>query len=453
LRPVQFAAAWQTASGLSTLPISETHQVVFNPANPVRVAILNDAARQILNKMSSGKSVIELSGDFPDLEPAQIHSTVEKLVFLRLIEPQGSLTESPQIQPAPVLTAWLHLTDRCNLRCDYCYLPHKLEDMSSQTGKEAIEATFRAAQKNGYQRVKLKFAGGEPFLRFDLMMDLQAHAKTLQAKSHLKLESVVLSNGTLLTPKRVAALKAAGIRLMISLDGLSEQPHPQRHDAAGCDSSAQALRGIEIALQSGLKPEISITVSARNADGLAQLVEWVLTRDLPFRLNFYRENDLSASMDSLALADEKIIAGMRAAFQVVEAHLPSHNLLASLLDRANLSAPHEKTCSASDDYIVFGPDGRVSQCPMLLNKSFGEPQAMEPLAFIRGQAGLRNLPVQQKQACRSCQWRYWCAGGCPIMTHRATGSYAQKSPSCGIYQALFPQLLRLEGLRLLQARQ
>jgi uncharacterized protein len=186
---------------------------------------------------------------------------------------------------------------------------------------------------------------------------------------------------------------------------------------------------------------------------LAQLVDWLLARDLPFRLNFYRENDLSISQDSLALADEKIITGMRAAFQVVEKHLPAQNLLASLLDRANLSAPHEKTCSAGADYLVFGPDGRVSQCPMLLNKSFDNLQTREPLTFIRDHDGLQNLPVQQKQTCQHCQWRYWCAGGCPLMTYRATGSYAQKSPNCGIYQALFPELLRLEGLRLLKARQ
>jgi len=37
-----------------------------------------------------------------------------------------------------------------------------------------------------------------------------------------------------------------------------------------------------------------------------------------------------------------------------------------------------------------------------------------------------------------------------LATYRATGRYDVKSPHCNIYQALFPEVLRLEGLRLLK---
>ena len=58
--------------------------------------------------------------------------------------------------------------------------------------------------------------------------------------------------------------------------------------------------------------------------------------------------------------------------------------------------------------------------------------------------------VDEKEGCRDCQWRYWCTGGCPLQTFRATGRYDLKSPNCSIYQAIFPEVLRLEGLRLLK---
>lgn len=47
-------------------------------------------------------------------------------------------------------------------------------------------------------------------------------------------------------------------------------------------------------------------------------------------------------------------------------------------------------------------------------------------------------------------WRYWCAGGCPVATFAATGRYDVKSPNCGIYKAIYPEALKLEGLRLLK---
>ena len=41
-----------------------------------------------------------------------------------------------------------------------------------------------------------------------------------------------------------------------------------------------------------------------------------------------------------------------------------------------------------------------------------------------------------------------CGGA--LEAYRATGRYDVKSPNCNIYKALFPEALRLEGLRLLK---
>jgi type II secretory pathway component PulL len=37
-----------------------------------------------------------------------------------------------------------------------------------------------------------------------------------------------------------------------------------------------------------------------------------------------------------------------------------------------------------------------------------------------------------------------------LANFRATGRYDAKSPNCYIYKALFPEIMRLEGLRLLK---
>jgi uncharacterized protein len=63
---------------------------------------------------------------------------------------------------------------------------------------------------------------------------------------------------------------------------------------------------------------------------------------------------------------------------------------------------------------------------------------------------VQNLLVEEKEGCRDCTWRYWCSGGCAVATFRATGRYDVKSPNCNIYKAIYPQALRLEGLRLLR---
>ena len=86
---------------------------------------------------------------------------------------------------------------------------------------------------------------------------------------------------------------------------------------------------------------------------------------------------------------------------------------------------------------------------MQIHKPLTDLDAADPLALIRAdQGGIQNLPVMEKEGCKTCEWKHWCTGGCPLETHRVTGRYDVKSPNCNIYKALFPEALRLEGLRL-----
>ena len=64
--------------------------------------------------------------------------------------------------------------------------------------------------------------------------------------------------------------------------------------------------------------------------------------------------------------------------------------------------------------------------------------------------GFQNVPVDEKEGCRDCAWRYWCAGGCPLLAYRTAGRSDAPSPYCAVYKALYPDVLRLEGLRLLK---
>jgi uncharacterized protein len=141
---------------------------------------------------------------------------------------------------------------------------------------------------------------------------------------------------------------------------------------------------------------------------------------------------------------------MKQAFAVLEANLPERSLLGSLVDRAQFDQPHDKTCSVGDSYIVVDHKGNIAKCQMEIERPITSIYANDPLSHIRADTiGIQNLSVDNKEGCRSCEWKYWCAGGCPALTYRATGRYDVKSPNCRIYKALYPEVLRLEGLRLL----
>jgi uncharacterized protein len=438
---------------LFEIPLAESYTLICSSDLGTGAIVLDDTAGLVLHTFDQPAPLSAIQVHPFDIHALEMFRVAEKFASLGLITPLSHEKLSMPTPSSQVLTSWLHLTDRCNLRCSYCYLPHVREDMSLETGRAAIDATFRSAVAHSFKQVKLKYAGGEPLLRFPLIVELHRYAQSLAEKHTLALEGVILSNGTLLTAKVVESLKLFDLRLMISLDGLGQYHDAHRPYAGGRGSFVDVAEAVDLALANGLVPNISVTVSSRTADGLADVIAWILERDLPFSLNFYRENEISATYEDMRLDEEKIINGMLVAFKVIENNLPRRSFLGGIIDRANLSAAHTHTCGVGQNYLVFDQNGQVAKCQMHIRKPVTNAHVRDPLAVIRAdQIGIQNISVEEKEGCNSCEWKHWCAGGCPLSTYRATGRYDVKSPNCNIYKALFPEALRLEGLRLLKYR-
>jgi uncharacterized protein len=146
-----------------------------------------------------------------------------------------------------------------------------------------------------------------------------------------------------------------------------------------------------------------------------------------------------------------MISAMLDAFGVIEELLPRWSVLGSVLDRGQLLQPRQRSCGVGQDYVVIDQKGRVAKCHMEIERTLGEIFSDDPLQLVqRDRSTVQNLPVEEKEGCRDCTWRYWCSGGCAVATFKATGRYDIKSPNCNIYKAIYPRALRLEGLRLLK---
>jgi uncharacterized protein len=238
---------------------------------------------------------------------------------------------------------------------------------------------------------------------------------------------------------------------MISVDGIGAQHDAQRRFASGKPSFHLVERTIARLIAQGLAPHLSITITGRNADGVADVVRFALERDLTFSLNFFRDNDCSAAFTDLRYEEQAMITGLLDAFSVIEQSLPPWSVLGSILDRGQLLEPRQRACGVGEDYVVIDHKGQIAKCHMEIERTLGDVFSDDPLQLVRqDNRTVLNLPVDEKEGCRDCDWRYWCSGGCAVATFRATGRYDVKSPNCGIYKAIYPQALRLEGLRILK---
>lgn len=422
-------------AGAFTCNLPRGFSAVMSPYAPHGPSVVNAAGRERWQQFAQPQPLT-------DAFDAQLASEL-------LIQPAGAPPQ-PAEPPADTLTVWLHVTNACNLDCPYCYVRKSSQSMSAEAGEAAIRTACRTAVEAGMTALKLKYAGGEATLHFVLVRALHAYA-VKQARAHgLALREVLLTNGTLLRPADAAWCQAEGMKIMVSLDGVGALHDQLRPWRKGSGSFAQVQRTVdEVLLLMGLRPDVSMTVSGANAHGAADVARWALVeRGLPLSFNFYRATPLTACRSELALEEEQLIEGLLAAYQVIEDHLPTTPFLDGLIDRGHLHA-HSHTCGVGRSYLVIDHTGKVNQCQMHLQA--GRPFAAgEDVLSLVAAGPIRNLPVDQKEGCRACSFRYRCAGGCPLETLRSTGRWDVQSPNCNIYRALWPAALRLEGLRLLK---
>ena len=167
----------------------------------------------------------------------------------------------------PLANLRLSVTDRCNLRCQYC-MPERdyvwLPRADILTFEE-IETLVDVFTSLGTTKVRL--TGGEPLLRKDLP-DLL----TLLARKPSLTDLALTTNGILLADQ-VVALRAAGLpRITVSLDTLD----PDRFKAlTRFDSLDAVLTGLDQAANAGFDSVKIDTVVIRgvNDDELVPMLE------------------------------------------------------------------------------------------------------------------------------------------------------------------------------------
>lgn len=442
--PIQ-STLYQKGATLYQKPFASDTSLFFAQEGESNVVLLNSAAVELLDAFESPNSLnFVKQGKSP-----QAAKVIDHFMKLGLVVPanqQSTITTVPES-----LSAWIHVTNACNLRCTYCYIEKTDEQMDDVTGFAAVDAILRSAVLQGFSRAQLKYAGGEATLNMGMVRRLHVYAQSCAAELGLEIEGVVLSNGVALTNPTIDWMVENHVRLTISLDGMGDVNDEQRVFINGKGSFKQVSRSIDRAVERGLHPGLSITVTGHNALHLKDIVAFALDRELRFNINFYRESERTQSLAELRFEEEQIIAGVHAAFDVIEARLPSYRLIDSMVDRSAFHSPHEYACGAGHSYMVIDHNGSVSRCQMEIENPVTDVYANDPLEEIKlHPSGFQNQPVDEKEGCRDCTWKYWCAGGCSLMTYNMTGRNDIKSPNCEIYKALYPRLLELEGLRLLK---
>jgi uncharacterized protein len=426
--------------------IDDQHSARLIANATTHLFVLNTPAQEIFDFFAQPHNPTEWSPtssiDYPDAQTAI--SQLYEAGLLQDATVQPSITHLNHASTH--LEAWLYITRSCNLFCAHCFVDKDMRCMSVETGLQTVERVFDLAKNNGHPEIKLKYAGGEPTMNWEVIPILHERAKFRAQETGLKLTEVLVTNATLLNRKRLQFIKDENFRLAISLDGFGEGHDLQRPTRNGHPTFERVFQSILLALRMGISPYLIITVTRLNVADVPALVSFALEHRLMLNLNFYRPHHPN---DTLVVDDTTLTKTLKDALKVIEANLPNYNFMEGLIDRSNFGVAHQYACGAGRNYISIDTDGSVLPCHMLTGYNLpGVPfQMLESPHFD----DFPNLPIDHRDNCNSCEWRHWCAGGCSIHTKNIMGASNVSSPYCNVYKVVYPDLVRLQALQLLRA--
>jgi GTP 3',8-cyclase len=193
------------------------------------------------------------------------------------------------------------LTDRCNLRCEYCMPAEGLDWLPSDdvlTDAEVVRLIDIAVTHLGVDEVR--FTGGEPLVRRGLVDIVSATTRL-----HPRPRTALTTNA--LGLQRVArALADAGLdRVNVSLDTIRPETFAQ---ITRRDRLPDVLSGLSAAAEHGLAPVKINAVLLRgvNDDQAPELLRWAI--DHGYQLRFIEQMPLDAQhgwrRDTMITADE-----------------------------------------------------------------------------------------------------------------------------------------------------
>ena len=341
----------------------------------------------------------------------------------------------------PHVVAW-NLTRRCNLECAHCYIaagPAESGDGELSTA-ECLRIAAEILALNPAPLFIL--SGGEPLLRSDL--------ETIATFASSRGATVVVgTNGTLLTEKRIAALRDAGVTgFAISVDSLDARHHDNfRHGRGALASTKEAVARLRA---QRLDFIIQTTITKGNRAEVARLVDWAAEQGaVSFNAYFLVPTGRGARLSDLS-ADE---------YETVLAELVTHHrrYLGRMLVRAKC-APHfmrlvhqlapdspilnyETRCPCGTQYCRITPNGELTPCPYI-------PSAAGDLRESSFADIWRNAPLfsvlrarQLGGRCGQCEYRGVC-GGCRARAFAETGDHLAEDPSCSYQPQSGTELIR-----------
>ncbi len=339
--------------------------------------------------------------------------------------------DSFQTRPLPKSFV-IELTKRCNNHCLYCYMAEgpsaqdcDRDRSSEMSTREVIDIIAKLCDEAPVQSIAL--SGGEPLLREDL-------GEILSFIRSKKIAAIVITNGTLLTPERLASL-GIDVTYEVTLLSYRREVHDRLAGRRGAwDAAVDGMANVRQAKGNFVAVFVATKLNSADAGKTAELAIALGASGLMYnRMNLGARNIRNADrlLPTAATIRENLdtLEELSARYQLPVAVAVA--IEPCVIDTRKYKQIHFGWCPLAGEgsYFTVDPQGNVRICNHsgvilgnLKKDRFTDIYYTHP--YVR--AFRETWPTE----CESCEpeLKAICCGGCKAAAEQCYGSLARVDP-------------------------
>lgn len=360
-------------------------------------------------------------------QETQVREAIEDVDYL--IENNMLFTDDQYIHSvefqnrSPVIKAMcLHIAHDCNIRCAYCFASQgdfkgDRSMMSLEVGKKALDLLV---ENSGNRRnLEVDFFGGEPLMNFEVVKELVAYGRSLEAAHNKNFRFTLTTNGVLLNDENIAYINEHMENVVLSIDGRKSVNDQMRYTISGdgtYDIIVPKFKQL-IASRKGKSYYVRGTFTKHNLDFASDVLHMA---DLGFKSTSV-EPVVAMPGDSYALSDADLEI-VNAQYELLaQALIERHNTdkafsffhFALDMGQGPCVVKRLSGCGAGSEYLAITPEGDIFPCHQFVgNEHFKMGNVMAGVLDFNLTNEFKNAHVYNKKKCRDCWAKFYCSGGC-----------------------------------------
>lgn len=323
-------------------------------------------------------------------------------------------------------TAYVHVTDHCNLCCLGCYSHIYDRNNNFDLSTEQLISILEKLYESGISKIII--SGGEPMLRGDLKDILK------YAKEKCRFDMItVISNGYFDKELYLPIIPYIN-ELNISIDGYNENTSFIRD---------KGIMPKVIDTIKELKPlvpiKLIITLHKKNMQYMSEYSELATSLDVKHSYSIFTVSPFNSLFKEFLFTRQEL--------SLIADNMLKNNDSLALRDINQIGLTCCNSCGAATRTISIAANGDVYPCHMLHNPNMrlgnlliNKELSLQKILMSESNPFL-NLDVSCISKCNKCNYKYLCGGGCRARSYYYHNDTISYDSYCDFFQAYYSTIV------------